>query len=72
MLKIEKAMSILRVNGNEIMHTGEIKIFESQEQVLDLFVLFNMIIEDLIETDRKIDDLFNKMSSTRGKVDKKT
>ena len=56
-----KALTILRVNGNDIMHTGEIKIFESNEDVLYLFHLFNMIVEELITRPKKVKELYDKI-----------
>ena len=56
-----KALTILRVNGNDIMHTGEIKIFENNQDVLYLFHLFNMIVEELITRPKKVKELYDKI-----------
>ena len=59
-----KALSILRVNGNDIMHTGEIKIFEKKEDALYLFDLFNMIVEELITRPKKLNESYGKIPET--------
>lgn len=62
--QIIRALSILRVNGNDIMHTGEIKIFEKKENVLYLFELFNMIVEELITRPKKLNESYAKLPPT--------
>lgn len=69
--KIIKAMSILRVNGNDIMHTGEIKLFENRDQVLYLFELFNMIVEEMIDRIKKVDQAYKRIpESVRKEIEK--
>ena len=66
-----KALTILRVNGNDIMHTGEIKIFETAEDVTYLFELFNMIVEELITRPKKLGELYTRIpESQRKRVEK--
>ena len=66
-----KALTILRVNGNDIMHTGEIKIFEKTEDVTYLFELFNMVVEELITRPKKIGEFYTKIpESQRKQVEK--
>ena len=56
-----KALTILRVNGNDIMHTGEIKILQKKEDVLYLFELFNMIVEELIIRPKRLNESYGKI-----------
>lgn len=66
-----KALSILRVTGNNIMHTGEIEIFENNMDVLYLFDLFNMIVEGLITNQKKLNESYNKIpESIRKQIEK--
>lgn len=62
-----KALTILRVNGNDIMHTGEIAIFENKEDALYLFYLFNMIVEELITRPKKLDESYNRIPESKRK-----
>lgn len=62
-----KALSILRVNGNDIMHTGEIKIFEKKDDVAFLFDLFNMISEEMITRPKKLDEYYRKIPESKRK-----
>ena len=59
-----KALTILRVNGNDIMHTGEIKILQKKEDVLYLFELFNMIVEELITRPKRLNESYGKIPET--------
>lgn len=69
--QLAKALTILRVNGNDIMHTGEIKILEKKDDVLYLFDLFNMIVEELITRPKKINDSYSKIpESIRKQIEK--
>ena len=62
-----KALSILRVNGNDIMHTGEIKITENKDDVVYLFEIFNMIVEELIEEPKKLNEFYKKIPESKRK-----
>ena len=71
--QLAKALTILRVNGNDIMHTGEIKILEKKDDVLYLFDLFNMIVEELITRPKKINESYSKIpESIRKQIEKDT
>lgn len=65
--QLTKALSILRVNGNDIMHTGEIKILENKDDVLYLFNIFNMIVEDLITWPKKLNEFYKKIPESKRK-----
>ena len=68
---IIKAASILRVNGNDILHTGEIKVFEKREEVVYLFELFNMIVEELILGPKKLNEFYERIpESVKEKIEK--
>lgn len=67
-----KAMTILRVNGNDIMHTGEIKILEKEEEVAYLFDLFNMIVEEMITRPKKLNESYKRIpESIRKEIENK-
>lgn len=54
--QLMKALTILRVNGNDIMHMGEINILETTEDVTYLFELFNMVVEELITRPKNLEN----------------
>ena len=62
-----KALTILRVNGNDIMHTGVINIFEKKEDITYLFDLFNMIVEELITRPKKLDESYSRIPESKRK-----
>ena len=62
-----KAVSILRINGNDIMHSGVIKLLENKDDVVYLFELFNMIVEELIEEPKKLNEIYNKIPESKRK-----
>lgn len=59
-VRIQKALDIVRVTGNEAVHPGEID-FSDETDVGMLFELINVIAESLISQPKRIQDLYNKL-----------
>ena len=59
--RIQQALDICRVIGNNAVHPGEILPSEDVETAAHLFGLVNMIIGDRITRPREIDDMFKKL-----------
>ena len=57
-IKVQKALDICRVVGNNAIHPGEIDINETPEKARILFTMINFIIEDLIAKPKKIDEMY--------------
>ncbi|MBS1527613.1 MAG: DUF4145 domain-containing protein [Bacteroidetes bacterium] len=59
--KIQKALDILRVIGNSAVHAGQIDINDNPEIANSLFVLINVIADDMITKPKEIDELYNNL-----------
>jgi Domain of unknown function (DUF4145) len=60
-IKIQQALDIVRVTGNNAVHPGEIKIDDDPEIALNLFFLVNVIIENMITQPRQISEKFGSL-----------
>ncbi len=59
--KVQQAMDIVRIVGNEAVHPGEINVDDNSEIAIKMFRLMNMIIEKMIIEPRELDELYNSM-----------
>lgn len=59
--RIQKAMDVLRVVGNNAVHPGEIVLDEQPETVQALFQLLNLVVEDRIARIQEIDALYEAL-----------
>ena len=59
--KIQQALDIVRVTGNNAVHPGEIIIDDNPEVVSALFGLINLIIDNRIAEPKKIESLYNAL-----------
>lgn len=59
--KVAKSMDILRVFGNESVHPGTIRLDDSIDDAVALFNLLNIIIEQMISQDLKINVMYQKI-----------
>ncbi|MBA3047215.1 DUF4145 domain-containing protein [Patescibacteria group bacterium] len=70
--QIQKSLDILRINGNNAVHPGEINLEENQEKVLKLFSLLNFIAEKMITELKEIDNFYNDLpKNSRESIDKR-
>lgn len=60
-VKIQQALDIVRVTGNNAVHPGEIKIDDDPEIALNLFYLVNVIVENMITQPRQIAEKFGAL-----------
>ena len=70
--KIQRALDVVRVVGNESVHPGEMNIRDDAETVRALFELVNIIAETMISEPKRIDRLFlslpaNKLEGIRNR-----
>lgn len=56
--RIQRAMDVLRVIGNNAVHPGQINLDEDASIVRSLFGLLNLVIEQMISRPKHIDSLF--------------
>ena len=51
----------MRVIGNNAVHPGEIDINEKKENVIALFSLINMIVENQITQPKHVEEIFGEL-----------
>jgi len=56
--KLQRALDILRVVGNNAVHAGQIDFTDTPDIANRLFVLINVIAEDMITKLKEIDELY--------------
>jgi Domain of unknown function (DUF4145) len=59
--KIQKALDVLRVIGNEAVHPGQIDLKDDKAVALKLFDLVNIIVQALITTPKQINTMFESL-----------
>jgi len=59
--KIQKALDILRVVGNNAVHPGQIDIDDNNDIALKLFSILNFIADELITKPRELESLFDEI-----------
>lgn len=62
--RIQKAMDVLRVIGNNAVHPGKIDLNDDPQIALSLFGLINVIIEETITRDKHINAMFDALPNT--------
>lgn len=63
--KIQRALDIVRVIGNEAVHPGQIDLRDDLETANKLFTLVNIITDALITQPKMIDGLFDTIPDTK-------
>lgn len=59
--RIQKALDIVRVIGNEAVHPGTMNIDDDFEAVSQLFLLVNLIAERMITHPKAIDEIYSQL-----------
>jgi len=59
--KVQRALDVVRVVGNESVHPGTIDVGDTPEVALQLFKLVNIIAEQMITEPRHIDELYESL-----------
>lgn len=59
--KLQQSLDILRVVGNNAVHAGQIDFNDSSEIANRLFVLINVISDDMISKPKEIEALYNSL-----------
>lgn len=57
--KMQKALDVVRVVGNNAVHPGKINLDDNKEIALRLFKIINLIAEDMITKPKEMDDLYD-------------
>jgi hypothetical protein len=57
--KMQQALDILRVIGNNAVHPGQIDVDDNKDVALKLFKILNMIADDMITKPKEMENLYN-------------
>ena len=57
--KIQQALDLVRVVGNNAVHPGQINLDDSTDVALKLFKILNIIADELITKEKEMDALYN-------------
>lgn len=57
--KIQRALDVVRVIGNEAVHPGQIDLNDSPQVVHQLFKLVNMIAQRMITEPREVNEMYD-------------
>jgi len=67
-VRIQQALDLCRVVGNESVHPGEITDEDGPELVHSLFTMLNLIVEDQIALPKSIDALYLRLPEEKRKA----
>lgn len=71
-IKIQKALDIVRVIGNNAVHPGQIDLNDNKAVAKKLFGLINLIADAMITQPKMIDELFNELpKNTKDAISKR-
>ena len=59
--KVQKALDVVRVVGNNAVHPGQIDVADNPRVALELFQLVNIIADVMLTQPKKIDKLFDAL-----------
>lgn len=65
--KIITSLNIVRVVGNNAVHPGKIDLTDDESLASSLLELINIIVEKCISEPKKVNDIYNKISSKKKK-----
>jgi hypothetical protein len=71
--KIQKALDLVRVVGNNAVHPGQINLDDNSEVALKLFKILNIIADEMITKPKEIDTLYDDVvpEETKGHIAKR-
>ena len=63
--RIQKALDSVRIIGNEAVHPGQMDLRDDRETAEVLFVLINTIADNLISSEKRIDEVWGKFPENK-------
>lgn len=60
-VKVQKALDIVRVTGNNAVHPGELNFADDKATVMQLFELINIIADAMISQEKRIDSMYENL-----------
>ncbi len=71
-VKVQRALDVVRVIGNNAVHPGEIDLRDDKETALALFSLVNMIVDQMISQPKQVEELYQKLpESARDQIERR-
>lgn len=67
-VKIQQALDIVRVIGNNAVHPGKLDIRDDLDTAMSLFGLVNRIAESMISQPKKIEELYGRLPESQRKA----
>lgn len=67
-VRIQKALDVVRVVGNNQVHPGVLDVRDDQGIALATFDLVNLIVEVMVAQPKQVDDLFGKLPASARKA----
>ena len=59
--KIQQALDVIRVVGNNAVHPGEINLDDNKEVAIKLFKIINIIAKDMITHPKEIEEIYDDL-----------
>jgi hypothetical protein len=66
-LRVQQALDIVRVVGNNAVHPGQIDLRDDRDTALRLFLLVNLIADRAISQPKEVDELYGALPETARK-----
>ena len=60
-VEIQKALDVVRITGNDVLHAGQIDLNDNSETAYPLFDIVNLIIQRMVSEKKIIDEIFAKL-----------
>ena len=67
-IKVQQALDIVRVVGNESVHPGQMDLRDDSKTAVMLFELINLIVDKLISESKRIESLFASLPESNRKA----
>ena len=67
--KIQRALDVVRVIGNNAVHPGQIDLIDDQQTAEKLFRLVNIIAKEMITEPNEVDLIYEELIPEKNKVD---
>lgn len=59
--RIQKALDVVRVNGNRAVHPSEMDDEDRRETAIELFPLVNLIADQMISKPKRVDEMYGRL-----------
>lgn len=59
--RVQRALDVVRVIGNEAVHPGQIDLHDDRATAENLFKLFNLIVDKIISEPKHIDEIYGSL-----------